>query len=170
MSLWRLWRGLRAVDEGLNGEPEAIPLGPWRQAFSALRNPNYRYFYFGQALSLIGTWTRTAALGWIPYQFTHSAFLLGIVFTLNALPLLVFATYAGSLADRVPKIHIFTFTSWFSLASSALLGIMLFLGPVHIAYLMTFAFLWGLSTAFEMPARQTMMVELVGKRDLDRKS
>jgi MFS family permease len=141
-------------------------MGPLRQAFSALRNPNYRYFYFGQTLSLIGTWTRTSALGWIAYQFTHSAFLLGVVFMLNALPLLVFSTYAGALADRVPKIRIFTFTSWFSLASSASLGVMLFLGPVHIAYLMVFALLWGLSTAFEMPARQTLMVELVGKRDL----
>ena len=136
------------------------------QAFSALRNPNYRYFYCGQALSLIGTWTRSAALGWITYQFTHSAFLLGLVFMLNSLPILLFATYAGALADRVPKIHIFTVTSWFSLASSATLGVMLFLGPVHIAYLMGFAFLWGLATAFEMPARQTLMVELVGKRDL----
>lgn len=151
---------------GLDDGPEAAPLGTWRQTFSALRNPNYRYFYFGQMLSLIGTWTRTSALGWIAYQFTHSAFLLGVVFMLNALPLLVFSTYAGALADRVPKIRIFTFTSWFSLTSSALLGVMLFLGPVHIAYLMVFALLWGLSTAFEMPARQTLMVELVGKRDL----
>ena len=143
-----------------------LPTGTWRQAFSALRNPNYRYFYFGQTLSLIGTWTRSSALGWIAYQFTHSAFLLGVVFMLNTLPLLVFSTYAGALADRLPKIRIFTFTSWFSLASSASLGVMLFLGPVHIAYLMVFALLWGLSTAFEMPARQTLMVERVGKQDL----
>jgi MFS family permease len=92
--------------------------------------------------------------------------LLGIVFTLNALPILLFATYAGALADRIPKMRIFTFTSWFSLLSSASLAVMLFLGPVHIGYLMAFGLLWGLSTAFEMPARQTLMVELVGKKDL----
>jgi MFS family permease len=85
---------------------------------------------------------------------------------LNALPIFLFATYAGSLADRIPKIRIFTFTSWFSLFSSLLLAVMLFRGPVHIAYPMIFAFLWGLATAFEMPARQTLMVELVGKNDL----
>ena len=142
------------------------PSEGWHKTFSALRNPNYRYFYSGQSVSLIGTWTRTAALGWVAFQFTHSEFLLGIVFMLNSLPIFLFAVYAGSLADRIPKIRIFTFTSWFSLLSSLTLAVMLFRGPVHIAYLMIFAALWGLSTTFEMPARQTLMVELVGKKDL----
>jgi MFS family permease len=138
----------------------------WHNTFSALRNPNYRYFYAGQTVSLIGTWIRTAALGWVAFQFTRSEFLLGIVFMLNSLPILLFAVYAGSLADRIPKIRIFTFTSWFSLLSSLTLAVMLFRGPVHIAYLMVFAALWGLSTTFEMPSRQTLMVELVGRKDL----
>ena len=142
------------------------PAAGWRKTFSALRNPNYRYFYGGQFVSLIGTWTRTAALGWIAFQFTHSEFLLGIVFMLNSLPIFLFAVYAGSLADRIPKIRIFAFTSWFSLLSSLTLAVMLFRGPVHIAYLMVFAVLWGLSMTFEMPSRQTLMVELVGKKDL----
>jgi MFS family permease len=142
------------------------PAQGWQKTFSALRNPNYRYFYSGQFVSLIGTWTRTAALGWIAFQFTQSKFLLGIVFMLNSLPIFLFAVYAGSLADRVPKIRIFTVTSWFSLLSSLTLAVMLFHGPVHIAYLMIFSALWGLSITFEMPARQTLMVELVGKKDL----
>jgi MFS family permease len=142
------------------------PLKGWHKTFSALRNPNYRYFYWGQTVSLTGTWTRTAALGWVSFQFTHSEFLLGIVFMLNSLPIFLFAVYAGSLADRIPKIRIFTLTSWFSLLSSLTLAVMLFRGPVHIAYLMIFSALWGTATAFEMPARQTLMVELVGKKDL----
>jgi len=149
-----------ATHEGLT------PLKGWHKTFSAFRNPNYRYFYSGQTISLIGTWSRTAALGWVAFQVTHSEFLLGIVFMLNALPILVFVTYAGSLADRIPKIKIFTFTSWFSLLSSLTLGVMLFRGPVHITYLMIFSALWGTAAAFEMPARQTLMVELVGKKDL----
>ncbi len=138
----------------------------WKRIFSALRNPNYRYFYSGQTVSLIGTWIRTAALGWVSFQFTHSELLLGIVFMLNTLPMFIFALFAGALADRIPKIRIFTWTSWFSMLSSLTLAVMLFRGPVHIAYLMTFSFLWGLSTTFEMPSRQTLMVELVGKKDL----
>ena len=138
----------------------------WHKTFSALRNPNYRYFYLGQGISLIGTWTRTAALGWISFQFTHSEFLLGIVFMLLTLPIFLFAAYAGSLADRIPKIRIFTVTSWLALLTSLTLAVMLFRGPVHIAYLMIFATLWGVLIAFEMPSRQTLMVELVGKKDL----
>ncbi len=149
-----------AVDAGLP------PTQGWRRAFSALRNPNYRFFYSGQTVSLIGTWTRTAALGWIAFQYTHSEFLLGVVFMLNSLPIFLFAVYAGSLADRIPKMRIFTFTSWCSLLSSLALAVMLFHGPVHIAVLIVFAFLWGLFMAFEMPSRQTLMVELVGKKDL----
>jgi len=142
------------------------PSEGWQKIFSALRNRNYRWFYAGQFISLIGTWTRTAALGWVAFQFTHSEFLLGMVFVLNSLPLFIFAVYAGSLADRIPKMRIFTWSTWFSMLSSALLAIMLFYGPVHIAYLMVFSALWGLSTAFEMPARQSLMIELVGKNDL----
>jgi MFS family permease len=138
----------------------------WRDTFSALRNANYRYFFLGQSVSLIGTWTRTAALGWIAFQFTHSEFLLGLVFMVNALPLFLFSVYAGSLADRIPKIRIFALTSWFALVSSLILAIMLFRGPVHIAYLLIFSALWGIATTFEMPSRQTLMVELVGRREL----
>lgn len=141
------------------------PVKGWK-TFSALRNPNYRYFYAGQSVSMIGTWTRSAALGWVAFQVTHSEFLLGIVFMLNSLPIFLFAIYAGSLADRIPKIRIFTLTSWFSLLSSLVLAVMLFRGPVHVGYLMVFAALWGTSMAFEMPARQSLMVELVGKKDL----
>ncbi|MFY9329599.1 MAG: MFS transporter [Georgfuchsia sp.] len=150
-------------------EADSAGLAPSRglqRTFSALRSPNYRYFYAGQSVSLIGTWTRTAALGWVSFQFTHSQFLLGMVFTLNALPIFLFAIYAGALADRVPKIRMFALTSCFSLLSSLALAAMLFRGPVHIAYLMTFSFFWGLAMAFEMPSRQTLMVELVGKKDL----
>jgi MFS family permease len=142
------------------------PSKGWHKTFSALRNPNYRYFYMGQTVSLIGTWTRSAALGWVSFQYTHSELLLGVVFMLNSLPIFLFAVYAGSLADRIPKIRIFTSTSWFAMLSSLTLALMLFRGPVHIAVLMIFAALWGLSIAFEMPSRQSLMVELVGKKDL----
>jgi MFS family permease len=150
-------------------EANSVGLPPsehWHKTFAALRNPNYRYFYAGQTISLIGTWTRTAALGWVAYQLTHSELLLGIIFMLNSLPIFLFAVYAGSLADRIPKIRIFTITSWAALLSSLSLAILLFRGPVHAAYLMIFSALWGLCVTFEMPSRQTLMVELVGKKDL----
>jgi MFS family permease len=142
------------------------PTSGWRHAFVALRNLNYRYFFAGQGVSLIGTWTRTAALGWVAFQFTHSEFLLGLVFVLNSLPIFLFAVYAGSLADRVPKIRVFAVTSWLALLSSLTLALLLFFGSVQIIGLMIFSALWGTLMAFEMPSRQTLMVELVGKKDL----
>ncbi len=148
------------VEEGVT------PLEGWRKTFSALRNPNYRYFYMGQTASLIGTWARTSALGWLAFQITHSEFLLGMVSVLGSLPIFLFAVYSGSLADRFPKIRIFTFTSWFALLSSLFIAILLWRGPVGITTLLVFAACWGVATAFEMPARQTLMVELVGRKDL----
>ncbi|HTC22316.1 MAG TPA: MFS transporter [bacterium] len=142
------------------------PVEGWRRTFLAFRNRNYRYFYAGQALSLIGTWARTTALGWLAFQTTHSEFMLGITFTVNSLPILLFSTYSGLLADRLPKIRIFTFTSWFSLLSSLLIALLFLKGNVSIGVLLAFSACWGLSTAFEMPARQSLIVELVGKKDL----
>ena len=93
------------------------PLTGWRKTFAALRNPNYRYFFTGQTTSLIGTWARQSAISWLAFQLTRSEFLLGLVATLNALPILLFSTYSGSLADRVSKLKIFRLTSWFATIS-----------------------------------------------------
>jgi MFS family permease len=142
------------------------PLKGWQKTFAALQNPNYRYFFTGQTVSLIGTWARQSALAWLAWKLTGSEFLLGLVATLNALPILLFSTYSGSLADRVSKLKIFKLTSWFSMLSSLSLALLLFHGPVGIGILLIFSTLWGTATAFEMPARQSLMVELVGRKDL----
>ncbi len=125
------------LEEGL------APVKGWRKTFLAFRNLNYRYFYAGQGLSLIGTWARTTALGWLAFQATHSEFMLGLTFTLNSLPILLFSTYSGLLADRLPKIRIFTFTSWFSLLSSLFIALLYLRGPVGIGVLFIFRGLLG---------------------------
>jgi MFS family permease len=132
---------------------ELPPLSGWRRTFAALRNVNYRCFYGGQTLSLIGTWARSAAWGWMAFQLTHSEFWTGFIFMLNSLPILLFSIYAGSLADRVPKLKIFKITSWLALTASLTLAILLFRGSVSISLLMVFVAFWGLAMAFEMPAR-----------------
>jgi MFS family permease len=149
-----------ALEEGL------VPVEGWRKTFVAFRNVNYRFFFAGQAVSLIGTWARSTALGWLAFKVTHSEFMLGMVFTVNTLPILLFSTYSGSLADRFSKIKIFKFTSWFSMLSSLLIAVLFLGGDVSIGVLLIFSACWGLSMAFEMPARQSLIVDLVGKRDL----
>ncbi len=147
------------------GEDLPPPTG-WRRTFASLRNRNYRYFYLGQTVSLTGTWARSAAWGWLAYQLTMSKFILGVIFMLNSIPVLLFSIYAGSLADRLPKLAIFKVTTCVALLASLTLAILLFNGSVHVGLLMLFVAMWGLATAFEMPARQSLMVELVGKKDL----
>lgn len=142
------------------------PTKGWRKIFVSLKTPNYRYFYIGQFISMIGTWIRMAALGWTAYQISGSEFVLGLVSTLNALPMVLFSVWAGSLADRVPKLRMFTITSWISMLSSFCLSYFLFRGQVTVAHLLFFSSFWGLATAFEVPSRQAMIVELVGTRDL----
>jgi len=142
------------------------PLTGWRKTFVALHTANYRYFFMGQGVSLMGTWARSTALSWMVFAITKSELMLGVVSFLNSLPFFVFAIYAGSLADRFPKLRIFTLTSCFAMTCSLVLSLLLFHGSVGIGVLLIFAPLWGLAVAFEMPARQTLMVELVGKKDL----
>lgn len=142
------------------------PLKGWRKTFAAFKNINYRYFFLGQTVSLIGTWARSAAWGWLAYQWTHSKLLLGMVFMLHSLPIFLFSIYAGSLADRIPKLRIFKITSWTAMTASLVFSFLLFQGEKDIRTLMGFVSLWGLCMAFEMPARQSLMVELVGKEHL----
>jgi predicted MFS family arabinose efflux permease len=140
--------------------PLSTPAKGFAKTFAAFQNPNYRLFFMGQTLSLIGTWARSAAWGWLAYQWTHSKLLLGLTF------LFLFSTYAGSLADRIPKLAIFKITSWTAMAASLVFSFLLFHGERDITILMGFVSLWGLCMAFEMPARQSLMVELVGKEHL----
>ena len=154
------------LDQTITPSEELPPLKGWRRTFAAFRNLNYRYFFFGQSISLIGTWGRSAAWGWLAYELTKSEFWTGFVFMLNSLPILIFSLYAGSLADRIAKLRIFMATSWIALLCSLTLSFLLFKGPIPVGLLMFFVTLWGLCMAFEMPARQSLIVELVGKKDL----
>lgn len=147
----------------------AIPL-PGRSAqrgtFASLSLPNFRYFYFGQGLSLLGSSARTMALGWTAFQLTHSPFELGLVHTFTTLPILLFSVYAGSVADRFPKLSIFKAASWAAFTVSLAFTLLAFSNGLTIGRLLAFAPLWGAAMAFEMPARQALVMDLVGEKNL----
>src|SRR5437868_11800786 len=94
----------RAPEE-VTGQPRRLVLGELmlRQTFSALRHPNFRLFFSGQLVSLIGTWMQNTALGWLVYEMTHSRWLLGAVTAVNTLPMLLFSIWGGSIADQHAK-------------------------------------------------------------------
>ncbi len=135
--------------------------------FRALRHRNYQLWFFGQGVSLIGTWMQSMAQQVLVYRLTNSAVALGIVNLMTVLPLLPFSFWGGSLADRVSKRNILLVTQTMMLLQAAILAILTWTGLVRVWHVYLMAFLLGIFKAVDMPPRQSMVVEMVeGKEDL----
>ena len=138
-----------------------------KQTLRALRNRNYRLFFTGQGISLIGTWMERIALGWLVYKLTDSAFLLGLVSFLSQIPTFLLATFAGVLADRYDKHKIVIITQILAMVQAFILAILTLTHLVNIWHIMILSVIIGLINAFDMPTRQSFVVELVDdKKDL----
>lgn len=137
-----------------------------RQTFAALQYPNYRLWFFGQMVSLMGTWMQTTAQGYLIFELTRSPAYLGYVGFAAGLPSWLFMLYGGVVADRMPrrKLLVITQTSMMVLAFFlALLTATRLVQPWHIVGL---AFLLGIANAFDAPARVSFLLELVDQEDL----
>lgn len=138
----------------------------WRTSFQALQQPQYRLFYLLQFVSLIGTWMQSVAQSWLAYDLSRSPFMLGLVGFLSQILVFLLAPIAGLLADRFSKRKIIVLTQSGAMVLAFLLAVDIFLGSVTIAHILVFAFLLGLCNAFDIPARQSFLVEIVGKENL----
>lgn len=136
--------------------------GPLR----ALRHPDFARFATGQTISLIGTWMQQIALGWMVLELTGSALKVGLVTTLNTLPILLFTLYGGVVADRVDKRRFIIGLQSVMLLEAAALATLALTGTISVTWVYTLAVVHGLATAFEVPARQSFLVELVPHDDL----
>ncbi|WP_448337351.1 MFS transporter [Chloroflexus aurantiacus] len=134
--------------------------------FRALRHRNYRLFFFGQLISLTGTWMQSVAQGWLVLRLTDSPFLLGLVAAANSLPVLFLTLFAGTVADRFPKRYILLVTQSVAMVLAATLAGLTLTGMVHISHVLILAFLLGCVNAFDAPTRQAFTVEMVGREDL----
>lgn len=134
--------------------------------FRALRHRNYRLFFFGQLISLTGTWMQSVAQGWLVLRLTDSPFLLGLVAAANSLPVLFLTLFAGTVADRFPKRRILLVTQSVAMILAATLAGLTLTGIVHISHVLILAFLLGCVNAFDAPTRQAFTVEMVGREDL----
>src|SRR5256885_5147321 len=137
-----------------------------QRAFIALRHRNFRLFWFGQLISLIGTWMQTTAQAWLVLELTHSAWWLGVVGALQFLPVLLLALFGGVLADRLPKRTVLLFTQSSAMLLAFILWILVAAGGVHLWNVLILASLLGLTNALDMPTRQAFVVEMVGREDL----
>ena len=132
----------------------------------ALRHRNYRLFFVGQMVSLVGTWMQTVAQGWLVLQLTGDPLWLGLVATAQFGPTIVLAPFGGLLADQVPKRRLLIVSQAVAMVLAFALFGLTFSGLVEVWHVMLLAAALGITNALDMPARQSFAVEMVGREDL----
>jgi MFS family permease len=137
-----------------------------KTTFAALSVPNYRRYVGGQSISLVGTWMQMTAQSWLVFVLTHSATDLGLVIALQTLPVLLLAPYGGVIADRVDKLRLMICLQMAMGVQALVLGVLTVTGSIHFWEIGVLAVLLGLNNAFENPARQSFMLEMVGSENL----
>ena len=157
-----------SIPQEMSDEPRRGMAGgvSWRETFAALKHRNFRLFFFGQLVSLIGTWMQGTAQGWLVYRLTGSKVLLGTVAAVGSLPMLVFALWGGSVADRHPKRTVVIWTQSAMMLTAFVFAALVGSGHIQPWHILLLSALGGVAMAFDMPARQAFMVEMTSHEDL----
>ena len=137
-----------------------------RTRFRALTHRNFRLFWSGQLVSLIGTWMQSVAQGWLMHRLTGSAFMLGVLGFAQFLPVMLLALWAGVVADRMDKRRLILTTQVLMLGQTIALASVVSLGVVQPWMVIGLALVFGTVNAFDLPARQSFLIDMVGKEDL----
>jgi MFS family permease len=132
----------------------------------AFRHRNYRLFFFGQLISLTGTWMQSVAESWLVFRLTGSSALLGVTSFASLAPVFLFATVGGTVADRTSRHRIIVVTQTLSMILPLSLAALTFTGTVRVWHVLVLAACLGVVNAFDIPARQSFLVEMVGREDL----
>ena len=135
-------------------------------AVRALRHRNFQLFFAGQLISLIGTWMQTVAQSWLVYRLTGSALLLGTVGFASQIPVFIMAPVGGIVADRHNRRRVVIATQIASMVLAAILALLTITGRVHVWQIMVIAAGLGVVNAFDIPARQAFLIDMVGREDL----
>lgn len=130
----------------------------------ALRHRNYRLFFSGQTVSLVGTWITRIATSWLVYRLTHSVFLLGVVGFFGQIPTLLLAPFTGVLIDRWNRHRILVVTQVLAMLQSVALAVLTLAGIITVTEILALQVVQGIINAFDTPARQTFVVEMVTDR------
>lgn len=134
--------------------------------FVALRVPNYRRFFVGQTISLVGTWMQSVAQAWLVLELTSSPTALGILVALQTLPVLLLGPYGGLIADRADKRRLMIALQSVMCLLALVLGVLTVTGLVRLWEVLVIAVLLGMTNAFESPTRQSFVLEMVGREEL----
>lgn len=138
-------------------------LNPFRVLIT---HANFRRFWVGQTLSLIGTWMQSMAQGWLALELSDNAFIVGLVAAAGSLPILLFSLHAGVLVDRSDKLRLVKIAQSLLLLEAVLLWYFTWSGHINIPGLLVLALAAGAIGSVEIPARQSLMIDLVGRDDL----
>lgn len=136
------------------------------QIVRSLKHRNYQLFFAGQLISLIGTWMQTVAESWLVYRLTGSSALLGISAAASQIPVFIFAPLGGATADRVNRHRIIVTTQAISMVLPLILAALTFTGTVRVWHVFVLAGCLGVVNAFDLPARQAFLMDMVGREDL----
>jgi predicted MFS family arabinose efflux permease len=140
--------------------------GRWRRTFAALGYRTYRLWFAGQLVSLVGTWMQSTALGFLIFELTRSPAYLGYVGFAAGIPSWALLLYGGVMADRIPKRRLLLATQTSMMALAFVLAVLTFSGRVQPWHIVALAFALGIPTAFDAPARQAFVLEMVSREAL----
>ncbi len=132
----------------------------------ALRHRDFRVFFAGQAVALVGSWMQQVAQAWLVLSLTNSPLRLGLVGSLNFLPILLFALVGGAVADRLPKRRLLVLTQSLLFCQTATLALLIVSGRVRYWHICVLALVWGIANTIDLPVRQAFVVELAGRADV----
>jgi MFS family permease len=136
------------------------------ETFAALKHYNYRLWFIGQMVSMMGTWMQSTAQGYLIYQLTNSTTYLGLVVFIGGIPTWLFTLFGGVVADRIPRRTLMVITQTSMMILAFILGALVFANAVQPWHILVLAFLLGVANAFDAPARVSFVLELVPREDM----
>ncbi len=131
--------------------------------FSSLRSRNYRLYFIGQGISLIGTWMQHIALSWLVYRLTGSVFLLGLVAFTSQIPTFVLSPFTGVLTDQHNRLKIMKLTQFFYMLQALTMALLVLINVVVVWHIIVLSIILGIITAFDAPARQALVIDLIDR-------
>jgi MFS family permease len=133
--------------------------------FSSLRSKNYRLYFAGQSISLIGTWMQNVALSWLVYRLTGSVFLLGLVGFMSQIPMFILAPITGVLTDRFDRLRIMTLAQLCFMFQALAMTLLVLFNVIEVWHIIALSLVFGIISAFDAPARQSLVIDLIDKRE-----
>lgn len=136
-----------------------------KNTFRSLQYRNYRLFFVGQSISLMGTWIQRITIPWLVYHLTNSVLLLGVVGFAGQIPTFLIAPFAGVITDRVNRYHLLILTQIAAMIQAFLLAFLYLSGHIEVWHIIVLSVILGCINAFDVPVRQSFMIEMVEKKD-----